>query len=120
MKRNTVILFAILSAAWLGGHQAEAQVRPQTGPVPVVVLPPPPPPPMRTDTTGLQPQTFVPRPAPSLTVTSPPAPARAEAVHDGGDSDCLCPNGQTANAGWCWLRTDPTSASWSRMDKCQK
>lgn len=116
--KHRAILLAILFAAWIcTDHAVQAQIRSRTGTV--VETPPP-----VTGTLGAGNLTTT-TVAPVVTVaplaTGSPPPVKAEAAADSGDSDCLCPGGQTADIeGWCWRRTEPALGYWAKMEKCQK
>jgi hypothetical protein len=121
MNRQAAVALVVLSAALMcGSHTAEAQLRGRNyGPGEVFETQPP----VAAPPVAVIAQPIPLAPAgnsPSLVVISPPA-VRAEPTVDAGDSNCLCPDGQTADVqGWCWRRTDAASGHWARMDKCQR
>jgi hypothetical protein len=122
MVGDTMRSRALFMLAAVVGHLAAhmpafAQVQavpPVAGAGPVIVPPVAPP-----VSTVLPPVTGAPVVNPTV-VVSPPPPAHTEASPDGGDSDCRCPNGQTADVdGWCWRPTEAASGYWQKAEKCQ-
>lgn len=118
MKHQYVSAFAAIAFCLCAQIPAQAQVRvvpPEAGAVPVItplVVPP---------VVAVQPQLRL-EPTIKPTVVVPPPPlAHTESSPDGGDSDCKCPNGQTADVnGQCWRRTDATSGYWAKTEMCQR